>query len=104
MRHVISAPISADAQIGRAVSMHVVQTNGPQHADTQRVQLGEPYRSDARRDVGFDDAQGIWPLFKRAYVHRYVRPSRPCKALDERCDARIAAAEENIAATEYRGE
>jgi hypothetical protein len=70
----------------------------------QRVQLGESYRSDARRNVGFDDAQGIRSLFERTHVHRYVRPSRPCNGLDERRDTRIAIAEQNITAIKYRGE
>ena len=104
MRQVISAPDSAYDPIGKAASMHLVQANGPQHADMQRVQLGEPYRPDARRDVGFDDAQGIWPILKRTHVHRHVRPSRSCKAFDESRDTRITVTEQNITAIKYRGE
>ncbi len=104
MRQVIFAPDAAYDPICKLTSMHGVQTNGPQHANVRRVQLGEAYGSDARRNVGFDDAQGIRPLFKRTNVHRYVRPSRSSKAFDKHRDTRIAVAEQNITASKYRSE
>ena len=104
MREVIFAADSVYDPIGKPASIHVVQANGPQHANMQRLQLGEPYRSDARRKVGFDDARRIRPLFKRTDVHRYVRPSRPCNAFDERRDSRVAVAEQNITGIKYPGE
>src|SRR6266566_1121668 len=104
MRQVIFAPDPVYYPIGKPASIHVVQTNGPQHANMQRFQLGETYRSYARRNVGFDDARRIRPLFKRAHVHRYMRPSRPGNAFDERRDTRVAVAEQNITGIEYSGE
>ena len=65
MRQVIFAPDSAYDPIGKLASIHVVQANGPQHANMQRSQLGEPYRPDARGNVGFDNARRVRPLFKR---------------------------------------
>ena len=66
------------------------------------VQLGEPYRSDARGHVGFDDAYGIRPIFKGTDIHRHVRPPRPCNTADESSDARIAVSEQNVASVESR--
>lgn len=104
MRQIIFAPDSAYDPIGEPASLHVVQANGPQHANMQRSQLRESYRSDARCNVGFDDARGIRPLFERTHVHRHVRPSRPCNALDERRDTCVAVAEQNITGIKYPGE
>ena len=104
MRQVVFAPDSVYDPIGKPASIHIVQANGPQHAYLQRLQLGEPYRSDARRNVGFDDARWIRPLVKRADVHRYMRPSRLCNAFDERRDTRVAVAEQNITGIKYPGE
>jgi len=104
MREVIFVPDSVYHPIGKPMSLDVVQANGPQDANMHGVQLGEPYRSDARRNVGFDDAPGIRPLFERTHVHRYVRPSRPCNAFDERRDTRIAVAEQNVTGIKYAGE
>src|SRR6267154_1696659 len=86
---------------GEAVSSRIVQANGPQHADILTLQLREPYRSDARRDVGFDDAARVRPLLQRAHVHRYVGPRRACNALDQRRGPRIALGEQDIAVTKH---
>ena len=104
MRKIIFAPDSVYDPIGKPASIRVVQTNGPQHANMQRCQLGKPYRSDARRNIGFDDARGIRPLFEWTHVYRYVRPGRPCNAFDERRDTRIAVAEQNVTGIKYAGE
>jgi len=53
---VIFAPDSAYDPFGEAGSVLLVQPSRPQHPDMQSLQLREAYRSDARRNVGFDDA------------------------------------------------
>jgi len=58
MGQVIFAADSAYHPVGQAASIHVVQARGTQYAYMQPFQLGEPYRSDARRNVRFDNAPG----------------------------------------------
>ena len=104
MRQVVSTPDSAYNPICKLASAHIVQASGAQHTDVNRVQLGEPYRSDPRCNVRLDDAPGIGPLFKGTHIHRYVRPGGPCNSLDERRGTCIAFREQNITAIKYRCE
>src|SRR5205807_5016999 len=55
MRQVVFAPDSAYDPFGEAGSILFVQPDRPQHPDMQSLQLREAYRSDARRNIGFDD-------------------------------------------------
>src|SRR5882762_9742914 len=56
MRQVVFAPDPAYDPFGEAGSILFVQPGRPQHPDMQYLQLREAYRSDATRNVGFDDA------------------------------------------------
>src|SRR6266700_5534889 len=82
----------------------VRQADRSQHADLQRIELRESYRSDARCNVGLDDTKRIGAIVERSHVHGHVRPRRPRDALDESGEARISMGEQNITTLEHSGE
>jgi len=90
--------------VGESAAISVRNTDRPQYADVQRIELRESYRSDARCNVGFYDTKRIGPIVERSNVHGHVRPRRSRDAPDESSDARIPMGEQNITTLEHTGE
>jgi hypothetical protein len=104
VRQIVFGSDAADHAVSEQVSFRLVQRGGPQYADPQRVQLGKPDRPDARRDVGFDDAERICRLLQRANVHRDMRPYGSGHVPHQRRAAGIGVGEKHISPIQHRGE
>src|SRR6185369_15726993 len=97
MRHVIFASDSAYHPVGKARTLSIVKNRRAQHANPYCIKLGKPYRSDACSDISFDDARWIRSILERSYVHRHVRPARPCESLHQRRESRTPLTQQNVA-------
>ncbi|HWZ92820.1 MAG TPA: hypothetical protein VNW92_28335 [Polyangiaceae bacterium] len=104
MSHVIVTPDSAHDPVGESAAISVRNTDRPQYADVQRIELRESYRSDTGCNVGLDDTKRIGAIVERSHVHGHVRPRRSRDALDESGEARIPMGEQNITTHEHTGE
>ncbi len=103
MREVVLAADLADNPVGKPGPIRVREADRSQHADVQRIELRESYRSDARCNVGLDDTKRIGATVEGSHVYRYVRPRRPCEAIDHSGEPRIPLCEQNITAMEHGG-
>jgi hypothetical protein len=104
VRQVIVASDFADDPFSKSAPILVGEADRSQHADLQRIQLRQSYRSDARSNVSFDDARRIGAVVEWSHIHGDMRPRRSGNVLNESGDARISVREENVTSIEHSGQ
>lgn len=104
VREVVRVSDPVDDPIGKPVPFRLMEEHRAQCPYPHAIELGKGNRTNAFRDIRFDDAARIRSVFERAHVQRDVRPGGASEEPHESCQTSDALRKEHVAAHERRTE